>query len=162
QDKGGFHIGYGPAETDLSGAPEHQKEVDDALGELGGNGTKISDWVSGKNGVRFAVSTRGVSQPRGAGKHPLTQFILQTHLFCNFQPLRKMVKAFETKQFFCYTCGIHRRIIMSVFNDFAKNFSSFAKTTALGVMAMAATSCSSDDPQPNPPKKSGLTIVPVN
>ena len=35
---------------------------------------------------------------------------------------------------------------MSVFNDFAKNVSSFAKTTALGVMALVATSCGGDDP----------------
>lgn len=35
---------------------------------------------------------------------------------------------------------------MSVLNDFAKNVSSFAKATALGVMAMAATSCGGDNP----------------
>src|SRR5690606_91720 len=41
---------------------------------------KLCGLVSWQNGVRFAVSTRGVSQPRGAGEHPLTQFILQTQI----------------------------------------------------------------------------------
>jgi hypothetical protein len=75
-----------------------------------------------------------------------------------------MVKVFEIKGFFCYTRIRPQEDHMSVINDFTKNVSTFAKATTLGVLAMAATSCGGDKPgvEPQPPKKSGLTIVPIS
>src|SRR5690606_30623114 len=39
--------------------------MDDATGQLGGNGTEISDLVPRKNGVRFAISKMSELPPRG-------------------------------------------------------------------------------------------------
>src|SRR5690606_25789379 len=73
------------------------------------------------------------------------------------QPLRKMVKAFEIKQFFCYTCGIHRRIDMSV------SLKNTLKRAAMHVGAAAVSfsqmGCGGDDPVN--PKEPGGTTPPV-
>ena len=41
--------------------------MDDATGQLGNNGTEISDLVSGKNGVRFAISKVAELPPTRGG-----------------------------------------------------------------------------------------------
>src|SRR5690606_17006381 len=50
--------------------------MDDASGQLGNNGTEIGYLVSGKNGVRFAISKVAELPPRGAVIQPVTQFVL--------------------------------------------------------------------------------------
>ncbi len=52
--------------------------MDDATGQLGNNGTEISDLVSGKNGLRFAIRKMAQLPPRGAVIEPLTQFVLHS------------------------------------------------------------------------------------
>lgn len=49
--------------------------MDDATGKLGDNSSKISDLVSGKNGVRFAIRKMVELPPRGAVIQPF--FLLQ-------------------------------------------------------------------------------------
>ncbi|HLS37242.1 MAG TPA: hypothetical protein VK023_03130, partial [Sphingobacterium bovisgrunnientis] len=45
---------------------------------LGNNGTEIGYLVSGKNGVRFAISKVAELPPRGAVIQPVTQFVLHS------------------------------------------------------------------------------------
>src|SRR5690606_19293807 len=52
--------------------------MDDASGQLGNNGTEIGYLVSGKNGVRFAISKVAELPPRGAVIQPVTQFVLHS------------------------------------------------------------------------------------
>src|SRR5690606_25288148 len=60
--------------------------MDDATSQLGNNSTEISNLVSGKNGVRFAIRKMVELPPRGAVIQPLTQFILHFRLRpCNRQ-----------------------------------------------------------------------------
>ena len=54
--------------------------MDDATSQLGSNSTEISNLVSGKNGVRFAIRKMVELPPRGAVIQPLTQFILHSPL----------------------------------------------------------------------------------
>ena len=44
--KDGFYIGYGPAETDLSGSEQYQEKMDYAIGQLGDDGTETRHLVS--------------------------------------------------------------------------------------------------------------------
>ncbi|VTP94315.1 hypothetical protein [Sphingobacterium daejeonense] len=48
------------------------------LANWGNNSTEISNLVSGKNGVRFAIRKMVELPPRGAVIQPLTQFILHS------------------------------------------------------------------------------------
>ena len=52
--------------------------MDNAIGKLGAYCPEIGDLVSRENGVRFAVITRGNSQPCRAENYPLTQFVLHS------------------------------------------------------------------------------------
>src|SRR5690625_2239693 len=54
--------------------------MDNAIGKLGAYCPEIGDLVSRENGVRFAVITKGNSQPCRAENYPLTQFILHSHV----------------------------------------------------------------------------------
>ena len=56
--------------------------MDDASGQLGNNGTEIGYLVSGKNGVRFAISKVAELPPRGAVIQPVTQFVLHSPISC--------------------------------------------------------------------------------
>ena len=52
--------------------------MDDASGQLGNNGTEIGYLVSGKNGVRLALSKVAELPPRGAVIQSVTQFVLHS------------------------------------------------------------------------------------
>src|SRR5699024_8858925 len=52
--------------------------MDNAIGKLGAYCPEIGDLVSRENGVRFAVITKGNSQPCGTENYPLTQFVLHS------------------------------------------------------------------------------------
>ncbi len=54
--------------------------MDDATGQLEDYGSEISNLVSGKNGVRFAISKVAELPRRGAVIQPTTQIILHSLL----------------------------------------------------------------------------------
>src|SRR5690606_7883615 len=58
--------------------------MDDATGQLGGNGTEISDLVPRKNGVRFAISKMSELPPRGGNSDIDTVYFTLPYF-----PLRK-------------------------------------------------------------------------
>ena len=63
--------------------------MDDATGQLGGNGTEISDLVPRKNGVRFAISKMSELPPRGGNSDIDTvYFTLPSDLFLLFHPAK--------------------------------------------------------------------------
>src|SRR5690606_34457803 len=91
--------------------------MDDASGQLGNNGTEIGYLVSGKNGVRFAISKVAELPPRGAVIQPVTQFVLHS-LYFTLSPcflllffISALISFFTA--LYCLYCSLFKTIFIS-------------------------------------------------
>src|SRR5690606_39056953 len=115
--------------------------MDDASGQLGNNGTEIGYLVSGKNGVRFAISKVAELPPRGAVIQPVTQFVLHSHwlAFSELNYRTMSIHSHHSKLF--SQLSTSSRVFPVFFCNLPSNSSSFPSAYSRSSSVRSAYSC---------------------